>query len=326
MTLPSASNAISMSDIRTEFGVSGELSLGTLYQASGTGATNSIVRNVDSNDAIPDSGAISFGDFHGITGNSANAYELSSLLSEDSTRQYAMSRTSLAAGMRTASGASDEDVQAHNYRYSTSVSGSNTFSSTLPNGIWGAATGSTHIMMNMNSINGTSYPDLTIGGGSITEIDAVACNLMTSSGSVHSEVKWSYFKSSSSSYNLAGLSIAATYAKTVVNRTDNRQMYFALPGSWSLNTNNTASGTSGALTGTASYTAQKGDVVFTLSWMNTDNFVSHGTTVSNSTSCLYSSTRWYTSTNVRVFVVHTAGSVTIDSQGVYTQYVVFRKD
>jgi len=326
MTLPSASNAISMSDIRTEFGASGQLSLSDLYQASGTGATNMLVRNVDSNDAIPDSGEISFGDFHGITGNSANAYELSSLLSEDSTRQYAMSRTSLAAGMRTASGASDEDVQAHNYRNSTSVSGSNTFSSTLPNGIWGAATGSTHIMMNMNFINGTSYPDLTIGGSGVTEIDAVASNVGASSGDARSEVKWSYFKSSSSSYNLAGLSIAATYAKTVVNRTDNRQMYFALPGSWSLNTNNTASGTSGALTGTASYTAQKGDVVFTLSWMNTDNFVSHGTTVSNSTSCLYSSTRWYTSTNVRVFVVHTAGSVTIDSQGVYTQYVVFRKD
>ena len=326
MTLPSASNAISMSDIRTEFGTSGQLSLSDLYQASGTGATNMLVRNVDSNDAIPDSGEISFGDFHGITGNSANAYELSSLLSEDSTRQYAMSRSSFAAGMRTASGATDQDVQSHNYRYSTSVSGSNTFSSTLPNGIWAATTGSTHIMMNTNYAGGTSYPDLTIGGGSITEIDAVACNLMTSSGSVRSEVKWSYFKDGTSGYNLAGMTdVAVTYAKTSVN-TENRQMYFALPGSWSVNTNNSASGSSGGLTGTVSYTAQKGDVVFTISSQNYDGYSSHGTTVSNSTSCLNSQSRWYQNTNVRVFVVHTAGSVTIDANGVFTNYVVFRKD
>tara|TARA_R100000322_G_scaffold122974_1_gene80089 strand:+ start:59 stop:1033 length:975 start_codon:yes stop_codon:yes gene_type:complete len=324
MTLPSASNAISMSDIRTEFGGSGQLSLGDLYQASGTGPTNLLVRNVDSNDAIPESGEISFGDFHGITGNSPTAHELSILLSGDDTRNYAVSRSSLAAGMRTASGASDQDVQSHNYRNSTSVSGSNTFSS-LPNGIWGAVSGSTHIMMNTNYAGGTSYADLTIDSSGITEIDAVASNLMTSSGDVRSEVKWSYFKSSSSSYNLAGLSISATYAKTNVN-TENRQMYFALPGSWSVTTNNSASGSSGGLTGTASYTAQKGDVVFTISSQNYDGYSSHGTTVSNSTSCLNSQSRWYQNTNVRIFVIDTAGSVTIDANGVFTNYVVFRKD
>jgi len=179
--------------------------------------------------------------------------------------------------------------------------------------------------MNTNYAGGTSYADLTIDSSGITEIDAVASNLMTSSGDVRSEVKWSYFKSSSSSYNLAGLSISATYAKTNVN-TENRQMYFALPGSWSVTTNNSASGSSGGLTGTASYTAQKGDVVFTISSQNYDGYSSHGTTVSNSTSCLNSQSRWYQNTNVRIFVIDTAGSVTIDANGVFTNYVVFRKD
>tara|TARA_Y100000593_G_scaffold20739_1_gene41711 strand:- start:4203 stop:5189 length:987 start_codon:yes stop_codon:yes gene_type:complete len=324
-----SSGQISLSEIRDAFDGSGQISLGDLYQASGTGATNMLVRNVDSNDAIPDSGQISFDDFRGITANSPNAYELSSLLTSNSTRQYAISRSSFAAGMRTVSGTNDTDVQSHNYVNSTSVSGSNTFSSSLPNGIWDLVDGSTHIMMNYNAGSNTStvvgYPDLTINGSGITEIDAIVCNVGYSSDSVRSLVKWSYYKSSSSNKNLAGLSVAATYSKSVVNR-ENRQMYFALPGSWSLTTNNSASGNSGGMTGTASYTAQKGDVIFILSYINTDNYVNHGTSASNSTLCIYSSSRWYTSSNVRMYVVHTAGSVTIDSNERYTSYAVFRKD
>ena len=334
MTLPSASNAISMSDIRTEFGASGQLSLSDLYQASGTGATNMLVRNVDSNDAIPDSGEISFGDFHGITGNSANAYELSSLLSEDSTRQYAFSRTSFAAGMRTASGASDVDVQAHNYRYSTSVSNTHTFSSTLPNGIWGAATGSTHIALNYNQGNTSStvgWPEITISGSGVSETEAANCNLIFnyySNNKVNNIARWNYFKSNS---NLNGLSVGVTYSKTSTN-SENRQMYFALPGKWSDVFHNNTSGNAfdedadTSLTGTTSFTAQKGDIVFTISSMWYDNFVSHGTTVSNSTSCLYSTTRWYQNTNVRIFVIDTAGSCTINGNSRDTSYVVFRLD
>mgnify|MGYP003124333947 CR=1 FL=1 len=334
MTLPSASNAISMSDIRTEFGTSGQLSLSDLYQASGTGATNMLVRNVDSNDDIPDSGEISFGDFHGITGNSANAYELSSLLSEDSARQYAFSRTSFAAGMRTASGASDEDTQSHNYRYSTSVSGSNTFSSSFPNGIWGAATGSTHIAMNYNQGSTSSivgWPAITIGGSGVSETNASNCNLIYnyySNNKVNNIVRWGYFKSNS---NLNGLSVGVTYSKTSTN-SENRQMFFALPGKWSDVLHNNTSGNSfdidgdTALTGTTSFTAQKGDIVFTISSMWYDDYVSHGTTVSNSTSCLYSRTRWYQNTNVRIFVIDTAGSCTINANSRATSYIVFRLD
>ena len=336
MTLPSASNAISMSDIRTEFGVSGELSLGSLYQASGTGATNLIVKNVDSNDAIPESGAISFGDFHGITGNSANAYELSSLLSQNSERQYAFSRTSFAAGMRTASGASDEDVQSHNYRYSTSVSGSNTFSSSFPNGIWGATTGSTHIALNYNQGSTSStvgWPAITIGGSGVSETNAANCNLLFShygDNEVDSIARWNYFKSNS---NLNGLSVGVTYSKDSRNG-ENRQMYFALPGKWSDVFHNNTSGNSfdidanTGLTGSTSFTAQKGDIVFTISAQWYDDFASHGTTVSNSTSVLYSRSRWYQNTNVRIFVINSAGSCTIDASATErpTSYIVFRLD
>ena len=130
-----SSGQISLSEIRDAFGGSGEISLSDLYQASGTGATNMLVRNVDANDAIPEEDEISFDDFRGITANGVTGYEIASLLSQNSERQYAFSRTSFAAGMRTASGASDEDTQSHNYRYSTSVSGSHTFNSSFPN--WG---------------------------------------------------------------------------------------------------------------------------------------------------------------------------------------------
>ena len=82
------------------------------------------------------------------------------------------------------------------------------------------------------------------------------------------------------------------------------------------------------LTSSTSFTAQKGDIVFTISAQWYDDYASHGTTVSNSTSCLYSRTRWYQNTNVRIFVINSAGSCTIDASATErpTSYVVFRLD
>jgi len=336
MTLPSASNAISMSDIRTEFGVSGELSLGDLYQASGTGATNLIVKNVDSNDAIPESGAISFGDFHGITGNSVTAHEVATLLTSSDNINYCVSKASFASGMRTdttAGTSTFDQVNSHDYRTSTSVSGSNTFSS-FPNGIWGTASGSTHIAMNYNHGNtdaAVGWPAITIGGSGVSETNASNCNLIFnyySNNKVNTIVRWGYFKSDS---NLNGLTVGATYSKTNTNF-ENRQMFFALPGKWSdVLHNNTTSNSfdidaDTALTGTTSFTAQKGDIVFTISSQWYDGYVSHGTTVSNSTSVLYHRSRWYHNTNVRMFVIDTAGSCTINANSYATSYIVFRLD
>ena len=331
-----SSGQISLSEIRDAFGGSGEISLSDLYQASGTGATNMLVRNVDANDAIPEEDEISFDDFRGITANGVTGYEIASLLSQNSERQYAFSRTSFAAGMRTASGASDEDTQSHNYRYSTSVSGSHTFNSSFPNGIWGAATGSTHIAMNYNKGSTSStvgWPAIKIGGSGVSETKAANCNLLFShygDNEVDSIVRWNYFKSNS---NLNGLSVNVTYSKTSTNG-ENRQMYFALPGKWSDVFHNNTSGNSfdidanTGLTSSTSFTAQKGDIVFTISAQWYDDYASHGTTVSNSTSCLYSRTRWYQNTNVRIFVINSAGSCTIDASATErpTSYDVFRLD
>ena len=294
MTLPSASNAISMSDIRTEFGVSGELSLGTLYQASGTGATNSIVRNVDSNDAIPDSGEISFGDFHGITGNSATGYEIVDMFTDSSSRQYCFSKASFGKGMLTGSSTTSDDrtlFDGYFSQNSTSISGSNTFSSTLPNGIWGAASGSTHIAMNLNH------------------------------GSTSSTVDWA----------------AITIGKTAVNLCS-MQMYFAIPGKWSKVTSNNTSGNAfdedaeTALSGSTSFTAAKGDLVFTLSQQWYDNYTNHGQTVSNSTKVFQTRTYWYQNANLNVYKINTAGSCTIASDSDATSsfrmvsYIVYRMD
>ena len=331
-----SSGQISLSEIRDAFGGSGEISLSDLYQASGTGATNMLVRNVDANDAIPEEDEISFDDFRGITANSATGHEIATLLTSSDNINYCVSKASFAAGMRTnttAGTSTFNQVNSHDYRYSTSVSGSNTFSS-FPNGIWGTASGSTHIAMNYNQGNTSStvgWPAITIGGSGVSETNASNCNLIYnyySNNKVNNIVRWGYFKSNS---NLNGLSVGATYSKTSTN-SENRQMFFALPGKWSDVLHNNTSGNSydidgdTALTGTTSFTAQKGDIVFTISSMWYDDYVSHGTTVSNSTSVLYHRSRWYQNTNVRIFVIDTAGSCTINANSRATSYIVFRLD
>ncbi len=334
-----SSGQISLSEIRDAFGGSGQISLSDLYQASGTGATNMLVRNVDANDAIPEEDEISFDDFRGITANGVTGYEIATLLTSSSNINYCVSQASLAAGMRTSttSGTSAYDeVESHNYRYTTSVSGSHTFSSSFPNGIWGAATGSTHIAMNYNKGSTSStvgWPAIKIGGSGVSETKAANCNLIFShygDNEVDSIVRWNYFKSNS---NLNGLSVNVTYSKTSTNG-ENRQMLFALPGKWSDVFHNNTSGNSfdidanTGLTGSTSFTAQKGDIVFTISAQWYDDYASHGTTVSNSTSVLYHRSRWYQNTNVRIFVINSAGSCTIDASATErpTSYVVFRLD
>ena len=343
MTLPSASNAISMSDIRTEFGVSGELSLGTLYQASGTGATNSIVRNVDSNDAIPDSGEISFGDFHGITGNSATGYEIVDMFTDSSSRQYCFSKASFGKGMLTGSSTTSDDrtlFDGYFSQNSTSISGSNTFSSTLPNGIWGAASGSTHIAMNLNHGSTSSTVDwaaITIGGSGVTETNDSNCNLIYnyySNNKTNSIVRWNSHKSNS---DLAGLAVGVTYGKTVANLCS-MQMYFAIPGKWSKVTSNSTSGNAYDIDGntplisSASFTAAKGDLVFTLSQQWYNNYTNHNQTVSNSTKVFQTRTFWYQNANLNVYKIDSAGSCTIAADSDATSsfrgvsYIVYRMD
>ena len=343
MTLPSASNAISMSDIRTEFGVSGELALGDLYQASGTGATNSIVRNVDSNAAIPDSGEISFGDFHGITGNSATGYELIDMFTDSSSRIYSFSKASLGKGMLTSSSTTSDDrdhFSGYFSQNSTSISNTHTFSSTLPNGIWGAASGSTHIAMNLNHGSTSStvdWPVITIGGSGVTETNDSNCNLIFnyySNNKTNSIVRWNSHKSNS---DLAGLAVGVTYDKTVANLCS-MQMYFAIPGKWSKVTSNSTSGNAfdedaeTALSGSTSFTAAKGDLVFTLSQQWYDNYTSHGQTVSNSTHLFQTRTFWYQNANLNVYKIDSAGSCTIASDSDATSsfrmvsYIVYRMD
>ena len=337
MTLPSASNAISMSDIRTEFGGSGQLSLSDLYQASGTGATNMLVRNVDSNDAIPDSGEISFGDFHGITGNSATGYELISLFTEDSSRQYSFSRWTLALGMSSTSGTTQ--TESYNSSYNTTgsssdtthtVSGSNTFSSTLPNGIWGATSGSTHIMLNYSQVSpDPSYPVLTVGGSGVTETNDSTINLIHSyytSGVANTGAKFNSFKSNS---DIGGLSIGVTYTKKSTTFHPPLQMYFGIPGKWSK-----AAGTSGDSlynfsSGTSTtYTAAKGDLIFMLSaqWYGSAN--TQVGSYDNST--LLFLTQLYRTSNIclRILRADAAGTTTFSVPDGYkwVAYIAYRMD
>ena len=329
MTLPSSPNAISMSDIRTEFGVSGELSLSSLYQASGTGATNLIVRNVDSNDAIPESGEISFGDFHGITGNSATGYELISLFTEDSSRQYSFSRWTLALGMSSTTGTTQTESYNSSYNNTGTVSGSNTFSSTLPNGIWGATSGSTHIMLNYSQVSpDPSWPVLTVGGSGVTETNDSTINLIHSyytSGVANTKARFNSFKSDS---DIGGLSIGVTYTKKSTTFHPPLQMYFAIPGKWSK-----AAGTSGdslhnsSSGASTTYTAVKGDLIFMLSaqWYEANTQVG---SFDNST--LLFLTQLYKNSNIclRILRADAAGTTTfsVPDGNRWVAYIVYRMD
>lgn len=329
MTLPSSPNAISMSDIRTEFGGSGQLSLGDLYQASGTGATNMLVRNVDSNNAIPESGEISFGDFHGITGNSATGYELISLFTEDSSRQYSFSRWTLALGMSSTTGTTQTESYNSSYNNTGTVSGSNTFSSTLPNGIWGATSGSTHIMLNYSQVSpDPSWPVLTVGGSGVTETNDSTINLVHSyysSGVANTKARFNSFKSNS---DIGGLSIGVTYTKKSTTFHPPLQMYFAIPGKWSK-----AAGTSGdslhnsSSGASTTYTAVKGDLIFMLSaqWYEANTQVG---SFDNST--LLFLTQLYRTSNIclRILRADAAGTTTfsVPDGNRWVAYIVYRMD
>ena len=265
------------------------------------------------------------------------------MFTDSSSRIYSFSKASLGKGMLTSSSTTSDDrdhFSGYFSQNSTSISNTHTFSSTLPNGIWGAASGSTHIAMNLNHGSTSStvdWPVITIGGSGVTETNDSNCNLIFnyySNNKTNSIVRWNSHKSNS---DLAGLAVGVTYDKTVANLCS-MQMYFAIPGKWSKVTSNSTSGNAfdedaeTALSGSTSFTAAKGDLVFTLSQQWYDNYTSHGQTVSNSTHLFQTRTFWYQNANLNVYKIDSAGSCTIASDSDATSsfrmvsYIVYRMD
>lgn len=239
-------------------------------------------------------------------------------------RNFVETKADFRQGMRSDTGASGTSFfqhNANNTRYLTAVTGfvggSGGSWATVPNK-WRSAKGSTLVFMN-SSNDPTSSQDTvtnaTFNGNSITLTDQSPSGYIARDY-VYQSLYMRYYthSSDSSTYNLSGATIGATFNKLSQNNF-NSQTIVGLPGKWDVVDTHTTTHSVGGQSYTTGTSYQAGDVILLQSGENDDTNKFFDMEDSGGNATRRGSTRtgnWYALHNFELYTVDSAGTVTWD--------------